>query len=83
MDGFRGIQAVHADVARLENNRESRREPRGDQILDHFLLRVNRDGLASGQIVKVDAVAAPVESQSDAVVGERFALAGARRRPFR
>src|ERR1700722_1085678 len=72
--GFRGIQTVHANVARLENKWESRRKPRGDEVFNDFVLRIDRDGLASGQIVKVDAVAAPVESQSDAVVGERFAL---------
>jgi len=65
---------MHRDIFRLKNNRETRFEPRCDQILDHFLLRVNRDGLASGQVVKVDAMAAAVESQLDAVMGESFAF---------
>ena len=61
MEGLAAVKAVDADVSRLENNREARGEPRGDQILDHFLLRVDRDGLPAGEIVKIDAVAAPVE----------------------
>jgi hypothetical protein len=70
----RGINAVYADVAYLEYDRETRLKSRRNQILDHFLLGVNRDRLASGQIVKVDAVASAVESQSNAVVSEGFAL---------
>ena len=71
---LRRVETVNADIAHLENNLEARCETRGNQIFNHLLLRVDRDGLPSGKIVKVNAMAAPVESQSDAVMGETFAL---------
>ena len=43
-----------------------------DQVLDHFLLAVDRDPLA-GQAAEIDAVLLPGEAQLDAVVREAFA----------
>jgi hypothetical protein len=38
------------------------------------LLGVDRDRLAAGEVVKIDAVAPAVESQGDAVMSKAFAL---------
>jgi hypothetical protein len=68
------VITVHANVLDIKENRQTRCETRGDQILDYLLLRVDRNRLASGEIVEVDAVAAAVKSKDDPVMGEAFAL---------
>ena len=72
--GFPRGKIVHAYVFDLEKNRQIRFEARGDQILDHFLLRIDRDGLAPGEVVEIDAMAFSVEAQLDPVMREAFAL---------
>jgi hypothetical protein len=74
-NGWAGaVITVHADVLDIKENRQTRCESRCNQVFDHFLLRVNRDRLASGEIVEVNAVAAAVKSKDDPVMSEAFAL---------
>jgi hypothetical protein len=74
---------VHRHALRLEHDRAVAREPRGDEVLDHLVLRIHGDRLAAGELGQVDPVAARREAQLDAVMDEPFAreaLADADRR---
>ena len=65
------VEVVDAHVRDVEEQRKSGRQPSSDEVLDHFLLPVDRDGRA-GQLGEVDAVRAVVEPQRGAVVHEPF-----------
>ena len=49
-------------------------QARGDEVLDHLLLAVDRDRPPAGELGEVDAVPAPVEAQLEAVVDEALAV---------
>ncbi len=63
---------MHREIVDLEHNLSAGAQPRLDQILHHFLLRVHRDRAAAGQLGQVDAVPAPTEAEPDAVVPQSF-----------
>ena len=62
------LQPPHIHISRFKNNFSARICPRRNQILDHFMLRVNHHALAARQIRKIDAVPASAKSQLHAVV---------------
>ena len=68
------IEIADADGFGLEEDFASGCYARRDQILDDFVLRVDGDGLAAGQIFEVDAMACATEAQLDAVVRQAFTL---------
>ena len=71
---------MDADVVGFENNLTSGGQPRGDQILDDFVLSVDSDRAAAGQPAQIDAMSTAAEAQLDAVMGQpqpRHALADA------
>src|SRR6185437_15920412 len=61
-------------VTRLELERRSRCDPRGDEILHDFLLAIDRDRAPARERGEVDAMALARETQLDPVVHEPFAL---------
>ena len=48
-------------------------QQRGDQVLDHLLLAVDRD-LAAGQLCDLDVLRAPLAPEVDAIVHEALAI---------
>jgi hypothetical protein len=68
------IEIVHADILGLENDLTAGGDARGDQILDDFMLSVNCDGLAAGQLAQIDAMSASAEAQLDSVMSKAFTL---------
>ncbi len=68
------LQVVNADGFRLEKRRHAGSESRGNQILDHFMLRVNGDRFAAGELGEVDAVTGTIEAQLHSRVNEAFPL---------
>jgi hypothetical protein len=49
-------------------------EPCADQILQNFVLRIDGDGAAARQLMKIDPVRLAVETKLDAVMDEALAL---------
>ena len=72
--GLVGIDAVQADVANAEQDLSPGLDPRLDQILDDFVLGIDGDRFAAGQVAEVDAMPLPTEAQLDAGMDEAFAL---------
>jgi hypothetical protein len=72
--GRRTVKSMHAHIAGFENDLSSGGEPGAYQILDDLMLGVDRDRLAAGELVQVDAMAAAVESQLDSMMNEPFAF---------
>ena len=70
----RRIQIVHREIVHLKHDLSARAEPRLHQILHHFLLRVDGDRAAAGQLGQIDAVPAPAEAEPDAIVPQSLAL---------
>ena len=68
-----GIQVVHRDVSRLEQERPFRREASGDEVLHDFLLAVDRDAPAR-EVGERDPVPAPLEAQLDPVMNDALAV---------
>jgi hypothetical protein len=66
-----GIDALHR---RVEEQRQSTREARRDQILDDLRLAVDDDRAPAGEVAERDAVPLAVELERDAVVNEPLAL---------
>src|SRR5277367_3993281 len=64
------VEVVDAHVAGLEHNLTAGCEPRRDQILDDFVLRVDCNCAAPGQPAQIDAMAAAAEAQLEAVMGQ-------------
>ena len=72
---------MDGDVRRLEQDLPAGGKPHRNQVLDHFLLTVDRDRTPAGQRRKVDAVSLATEAQFDAAVNQALpahALADAR-----
>ena len=61
------------DVGDLEHDRAAGVEAGGDQVLDDLLLAVHGDRVAD-EVDEVDAVAAALEGELDAAVGEALAV---------
>ena len=61
---------MYADVFDLKQNLAAGRDARVVQVLQNLVLRVNRDSLPIGQILKVNAVAAACEAQLDSIVNQ-------------
>jgi hypothetical protein len=68
------VDVMNASGFGLEEDPPSSAKPRRDQILDHFMLRVDGDGLAASQLRQIDAMANTAEAQLDAAVHQTFAL---------
>ena len=64
------VEVVDANVVRFEYDLTSGGQPRRDQILDDFVLSVNRDRAAARQPAQIDAMAAAGEAQLDAMMGQ-------------
>jgi len=69
--GF-SLQVVDVDSLGLKKRRHTRGDSRGNQVLDHLVLRINCDGFSAGKIGEVDAMASAVESQLDSRVHQAF-----------
>src|SRR5262249_16361099 len=65
-----GVERVESDLGGFEKNRAIGGKAGGDQVLDDFVLRVDGDALARGEIPEVNAMAAAVEAELDAPVLE-------------
>ena len=70
---MRGIERVQLSVGGFEENRFVDGKAGADEILDDFVLGVDGDALASGEIAEVNAMAATVETKFDATVLESLA----------
>ena len=68
------IEVVHADIFDLEQNLAAGRKPGIGQILDHFMLGIDGDPFSAGQLLEINAMAAPVEAQLNSVVDQAFTL---------
>src|SRR5712691_7050563 len=62
-----GVEVVDADVVDLEQQRESARQARGDQVLHDLRLAVDDDRAAAREVAQRDAVTLAVELKVDAV----------------
>ena len=58
---------------RLKTNRRAKAKPRGDQVLDHFLLRINGDGFP-GEFLEIDAMPRAIKAQLNPVVLQPLAI---------
>src|ERR1700747_223549 len=65
---------MDADIFRFENNRLIRGQSSGNQVLDHFVLRVNGAALTAGECAKIDPVPASVEAQFDSAMLQAMPL---------
>ena len=65
---------MHACVLDLEMQPGAGRNARGDQILHHLLLPVDRDRAPSRELVEGDAMIRALEAQRDAAMDEPFAV---------
>ena len=65
-----GAEIVHTHVGRFQENLAVRGSARVEKIRDDFILRINGDGAAAGELLEVDAMGAAAEAQPDAVMGE-------------
>ena len=72
-DGCVAVDVVDRHVGRLEHDRVAGGEAGGDEVLDDLLLAVHGDRVAD-ELVEVEAVAAALEGQLDAAVGEALAV---------
>ncbi len=55
------VDPVQRHLPDRKDDRAARGQARGNQILDHFVLRVDDNPLAAGQLDEIDVMAAPVE----------------------
>ncbi len=69
----RGVEIRQRHVLDLEPDRPAGRQARGDEVLDHLLLPVDRDRAPEGQVRERDAVAGAVEGEQDAAVDQPLA----------
>ena len=58
----------------LEVQRPAGRDPRVDQILHHFVLPVDRNGLAAAQLLQVDVVTLAAKTEVQPLMRQAFAL---------
>ena len=72
-DGMVAVDLVDRHVGRLEHDRVASGEAGGDEVLDDLLLAVDGDRVAD-ELVEVESVAATLEGQLDAAVGEALAV---------
>ena len=72
-DGAVAVEVVDRHVGRLEHDRVAGGEAGGDEVLDDLLLPVDGDRVAD-ELVEVEAVAAALEGELDAAVGEALAV---------
>ena len=66
--GFEESSAPTEHAIGLEVQRTRRRNARVDQIPDDFVLSVDRDGLASGQLGQIDAMPPPLKADEESLV---------------
>jgi len=66
------IHATKVHLGHFEQQRQAGRETHGHEVLDDFLLPVDRHRLA-GERIEIDAVCAATEHQLDTVVADRLA----------
>ena len=65
---------MNRKIVHLKHNLPAGVQTRLHQILHHFLLRVNRNGAATGQLGQIDAMTPPAEAEPNAIVPQSFAL---------
>ena len=70
----RGVEVVERHALDLVPQVTLRGHARRDQILDHLALPVDHDRASAGELVQIDAMATPAESDLDAVVHEPFGV---------
>ena len=70
----RAVEIVDRGLLGLEQDRPVIGEPPGDQVLHHFLLAIDGDCLAAGQLPEVEAVPMLADLDLDALMHEAFAL---------
>jgi len=73
-NGWRRSEVAELDVFDPEENGPALSEPCADQILQNLVLRIDGDGAASRQLMKIDPVSLAVETELYAVMDEAFAL---------
>lgn len=61
------------DVFDFKNDLAIRLAARGDEIFDDFLLAIDGDAAAAGELEHIDAMAATIEAKFETVVDEAFA----------
>jgi hypothetical protein len=64
---------VDLHVRYAEEDLTARREARRDEVLDHLLLAVNRDGAVGDELVEGNAMRRPAESQLDPAMDHALA----------
>ena len=64
----RGIEIVNGEIVHFKYDLPAGFKARLDQILHHFLLRIDRDGAATGQLGQIDAVTTAAEAEPNAIV---------------
>src|SRR5271170_1063436 len=62
---------MNADVRDFKQNLRSSFEPRSDQILDDFLLRIDRNP-PSRELFEVDSMTGPTKAQFHSIVNQAF-----------
>ncbi len=67
------VEVMHADIFRFKENLATGGEAGIVQVLQNFMLRVNGDPLAAGEILKIDRVTAAMAVQ----LGEQSYIAAA------
>ena len=68
------MEVVDAGVRYLEKKRSAGIEPRLGEIFHHFMLRVNRYALSTGERREINVVSATAETQVDSVMLEADAI---------
>ncbi|SVK54358.1 Uncharacterised protein [Acinetobacter baumannii] len=69
--GLRAVQRLQFNLLHLEKQMALRRQTRGDQVFQDFVLRINGDG-ALGQSGQIDAVLPATERQADPLMPRPF-----------
>ena len=78
-----GVDPLEGHVVHLEQQRAAGVESRGDQVLDHLLLSVDRDRPPRDELLEGDPVPATVEAQLDPVVDHALAAKAIRKTQLR
>jgi hypothetical protein len=65
-----GREVMHAEVFYFECDFGSGIQTRFDQVANHLVLSVDRDGFPGGELLHVDKMADSAEAQPDAVMLE-------------
>ena len=67
------VEIADRHVLGLEVERARDRRPRFDQVVNDFVLPVDRDGLAAGQVSEINVMATPLKADVEPVMSEACA----------